>query len=211
MHSAAVETLVHQAWSTSITYLAYRNRIGSLLVEHKTSGPNQSEAFIHYTRLNAHRMKRLDNTIQLLPAVEAQMRAATAPVGWLVLTEAWCGDAANSIPVMEKLAMAAPDIDLRLVWRDENTALMDAFLTGGSRSIPKLIAFHKQEGQVLYTWGPRPRAAQEMMQQYKAMEPAPPYEVIAQNIQKWYNMDNTQSIQKEIGALAVCSKGELIA
>jgi hypothetical protein len=53
-----------------------------------------------------------------------------------VLSEDWCGDAVNSVPYLARLAELAPNLDLRVLARDENPDLMDAHLTRGSRSIP---------------------------------------------------------------------------
>jgi len=184
-----------------MTYLEYRNLIGSLLVQGKTTGPNQSEAYVHYTRLNAHRMNRLDKTLTLLPETVRAIEAVQEPVGWLVITEAWCGDAANSVPVLEKMAAASNHIDMRLVLCDEQSALMDHFLTEGGRSIPKLIAFRKTDGELLYEWGPRPEPAQQLMRDYKQLNPRPPYSKISEKIQRWYNADKTQQIQAEVAAL----------
>lgn len=52
----------------------------------------------------------------------------------LVITEDWCGDASNTVPILARLAEAAPNLDIRLVKRDENPDLMDAHLTDGGRT-----------------------------------------------------------------------------
>ena len=57
----------------------------------------------------------------------------------LVLAEGWCGDAAQILPVINKIAEYSSLIDLKVVCRDENPELMDQFLTNGSKSIPKVI------------------------------------------------------------------------
>lgn len=210
MSHSAREKEVHQAWTASITYKAYRNLIGTLLVQNKTTGPNQSEAYIHYTRLNAHRMNRLDRTVQLLPETITALNSQEEPIGWLVITEAWCGDAANIVPVLQQMAEQNEAIDMRLVLRDDHPTLMDHFLTEGGKSIPKLIAFRKADGQVLYEWGPRPEPAQQLMREYKAMEQPPAYSEIAETIQKWYNKDRTALIQSEVATL-VAQHAEILA
>ena len=58
---------------------------------------------------------------------------------WLILTEAWCGDAAQNIPTIEKIARENDRIKTLYLLRDENLELMDKYLTGGARAIPKLI------------------------------------------------------------------------
>lgn len=90
-------------------------------------------------------------------------RARALPGMWRViaLTEDWCGDAINTLPVFDRLAGATPSIELRILLRDENLDLMDAHLTNGtSRSIPVLIAYDGEFRERGW-WGPRPAPIQE--------------------------------------------------
>ena len=64
------------------------------------------------------------------------------------------------------MAEVNSNINLQLVLRDENLELMDLFLTNGGRSIPKLIALDK-DLNILFTWGPRPQTATNMVLDYK--------------------------------------------
>jgi hypothetical protein len=185
----------------SISYEAYKQLIDDLLAEGKTTGPQQSEALTHYTQLNVQRMHRIEKTIQLLPEALEQIRAVTRPQTWLVLTEGWCGDAAQSLPVMKALADLNPNIRVRFLLRDDNLELMDRNLTNGiSRSIPKLIAVDPTTGAELFTWGPRPTALQELF--YGMRSKGLPYDVIKEELQRWYNTDKTVTIQRELVALA---------
>lgn len=201
MNADNTASFMHEAWQTSMTYHAYRNLIGTLLLQHKTTGNNQSPEYVHYTRLNAHRMNRIDRTLVLHDATIRKLQKSTTPTCWLVITEAWCGDAANIIPVLEKMAQANPAITMRLVLRDNHPELMQAFLTDGGESVPKLIAFRQADGEQLYTWGPRPAAAQALMHTMKNATPTPDYAEIAENIQRWYNLDKTKQIQQEVAEL----------
>ena len=49
-------------------------------------------------------MHRVEKTIRILPEVREQMLRVSRPQTWLVLTEGWCGDASQSLPVMKALA-----------------------------------------------------------------------------------------------------------
>jgi hypothetical protein len=77
----------------------------------------------------------------------------------LVLSEDWCGDAVNSVPVVAALADAARNLDLRVLARDENPDLMDTHLTGSSRSIPVVMVLDECYEERAW-WGPRPRELQ---------------------------------------------------
>ena len=185
----------------SIPYETYKQMIEDLLATGKSTGPQQSEALTHYSQLNLQRMHRVEKTMQLLPEVKQQMAGVTRPQTWLVLTEGWCGDAAHSLPVIKALADLNPNIRMRLLLRDENPELMDRYLTNGiARSIPRLIAVDTATGSELFTWGPRPAALQESF--YGMRSEGLPYDVIKEELQRWYNGDKTATIQRELAALA---------
>jgi hypothetical protein len=77
----------------------------------------------------------------------------------LVLTEDWCGDAVNTLPVLAAISNRARNLDLRILSRDANLDLMDAHLTGRSRSIPIVIVLDGQYVERAW-WGPRPAPLQ---------------------------------------------------
>lgn len=78
----------------------------------------------------------------------------------LALSEDWCGDASNLLPVIARLAEHL-GWELRVLLRDQNLELMDGYLTDGrSRSIPVVIAID-EDGQELGWWGPRPTDLQK--------------------------------------------------
>jgi len=183
----------------SITFLQYINLIDRLVAEGKTTGPNQSEKMAEYTRLNRQRMHRLGKTIEIDPEVRAVVGRVNRPMIWLIITEAWCGDAAQNIPVIEKLAAENQGIETRYVLRDENLKLMDRFLTNGARAIPKLIALDVRTFEILGTWGSRPAAAQVLHRTRLAegIEKA----VVKEELQRWYNADKGVSLQQEFVAL----------
>src|SRR4029078_6385580 len=68
-------------------------------------------------------------------------RVSSLPGRWhlLVLSEDWCGDAVNTVPIVARLAERCPNVALRVLARDANPDIMDAHLTGRSRSIPVII------------------------------------------------------------------------
>ena len=115
----------------------------------------------------------------------------------LVLSEDWCGDAVNVVPVVARLAELASNADLRVLARDENPDLMDAHLTGASRSIPVVIVYDDDFNEVAW-WGPRPAALQAwVMGPGKALEPEAKY----REVRAWYARDRGVSTVEEIVAL----------
>jgi hypothetical protein len=179
----------------SLTFDEYISLIDKLLAEDKTTGPKQSEAMTHYATLNRQRMQRLSKTIELSDDIRSAARNLGREMFWLVITEGWCGDAAQNIPAIEKIAAESVNIETRYILRDENPELMDRFLTEGARSIPKLIALDAATLEVLGSWGARPASAQSLYHELKTQGLAKP--LIMENLQRWYNEDKSGSIQEE--------------
>ena len=185
--------------TNSFTYESYIKLVTDLLAEHKVTGPVQSEALTAYTKLNVHRMHRIQKTVVILPEVKAVIENISKPQTWLVLTEGWCGDAAQILPVLHALSMLNNNINLKLLLRDENLSLMDHYLTNGSKSIPKLIVVDTASGQEFFNWGPRPAELQEKFYQMK--QEGMSYELIKEDVHRWYAHDRTYSTQRELAAL----------
>ncbi|MEM6633027.1 MAG: thioredoxin family protein [Bacteroidota bacterium] len=188
---------VQSTFEKGMSYASYMQFIGQLVEEKRTTGPKQTEKMAEYTRLNYHRMKRLEKTMKLIPEARIYFQSITYPMNWLVITEAWCGDAAQLIPIFQKIAELNPQIDLRFTWRDENPELMDLYLTHGSRSIPKLVAFEPGQATERAIWGPRPKEAHDLVLAYKE-NPSKPYEELQQKLQIWYNKDKGIRSQQEL-------------
>ncbi|MBK8146993.1 MAG: thioredoxin family protein [Acidobacteria bacterium] len=183
----------------SMTWSGYANLLDRLLAEGKTTGPNQSDAMLDYAKLNIRRMKRVEKTTVLGESILASVRENRRKMIWLIITEGWCGDAAQSIPVIERIAAAAENIETRYVLRDENLGLMDAYLTNGARSIPKLIALDAETLAELGTWGPRPRVAMDYFLEMKSI--GLDKSEMMEKLQRWYNEDRNQAIQNEFQQL----------
>ncbi|MEP6844748.1 MAG: thioredoxin family protein [Panacibacter sp.] len=180
-------------------YDEYRRLIDAFLMVGKSTAKNESESLVEYSKLNVVRMNRLDKTAEIIPELRERISEISAPQTWLVLTEGWCGDAAQIVPVLNKIAELNSNITLRFLLRDEHLDLMDQYLTNGiSRSIPKLVVLDENNDE-LFNWGPRPNALQELFYHMKAN--AMNNATIKEEIHKWYAKDKTVSIQKDLLAL----------
>ncbi|MBE7685812.1 thioredoxin family protein [Tenacibaculum piscium] len=194
-----MKKVIANSLAKGISYHEYRDLVKNLLEKGKSTGENQSEELLNYSVLNDKRMKRLDKTIKLTDEVLAKIKTVKAPQTWLVLSESWCGDAAQNLPVIHKMASENEQIQLKIVLRDENLALMDAFLTNGGRSIPKLIALDTNN-EVLGTWGPRPEIATKMVADYKA-EHGTLDAQFKESLQVWYNKNKGVNLQENLMSL----------
>ena len=192
---------LEKSLQNAISYETYRTLVSNLLANGKATGPLQSEALTNYSLLNDRRMKRLDKTLQISEDTISTINSIKEPQTWLTITEGWCGDAAQNLPVINKIAAINPNINLKVVLRDENLELMDLFLTNGGRAIPKLIALDA-EHNVIFTWGPRPSIATKMVVDYKAKNGNLDAQ-FKQDLQVWHNKDKGKSVQEDIVRLLI--------
>lgn len=192
-----MKAIYQKAHTNSLAYNDYLTLIDEKIAQKASTGHEQNQMLTDFTKLNRTRMKRLDKTQQILPELEIITKEITDKQVWLVLTESWCGDAAQNVPVLQKLAEMNPLIDLRLVLRDDNDELMQKYLTNGGKSIPKLIAVSADLEKELFTWGPRPVAAQVEVKRLLD-ENGGFNEKVKEGIQIWYNHDKGISMQHEL-------------
>ena len=192
-----MRSIIEQSLTRSYSYQEYRNVVSTLLKEGKSTGNEQSEDLTHYSELNEVRMNRLDKTMVVPEENIKRLQEINSEMIWLVISEGWCGDAAQILPIIHKMAEQSEKIDLKIVFRDENEELMNLFLTNGTKSIPKLIVLDKNSLEVLGDFGPRPTEAKQLILDYKATHGVVD-ETAKTELQKWYLHDKGLSTQGEI-------------
>jgi len=192
-----MDTIIKNSLEKSMSYEDYRVLVSELANTDSTTGEQQTEALIGYTKLNDKRMKRWDKTTKVLEAHQSQIKNSNRALTWLVITESWCGDAAHIMPVLNKVAALNSAINYKVVLRDENPELIDAFLTNGGRAIPKLIMIDDTTGRVVDTFGPRPSEATNAVNKYKAEHGGLTPE-FKEDLQRWYNKNKGQNIIEDV-------------
>jgi len=166
----------------------------------KVTNGNNTEAMLGYTKLNLQRFRRVYKTTKLKPEVVKKIKNTNREMVWLVINEGWCGDSAQSLPVLARIADESERITLKVILRDENLEIMDQYLTNGGRSVPKLIALDAKTFEELGTWGPRPEEAQNLYDKMKEDETST-YQERATAMQKWYSKNKGTAVQEEIADL----------
>ena len=188
---------IKQALENSFSFADYRKKVTSLIAEGKSTGHTQSEDLLKYSELNETRMNRLEKTIEVTDKTKTKLQNLDKKYIWLVLSEGWCGDAAQIVPVIHKMAEVTDKVELKIALRDDNDALMQHFLTNGGKAIPKLIVLDAETLEVVLDWGPRPHGAKQLILDYKAAHGVVD-ETAKIELQKWYLHDKGISIQNEI-------------
>jgi len=192
-----MKNILEKSLMTAQSYPEYKEMVLELLKEGKSTGVNQNADLFHFTKLNNQRMKRLDKQTKLHEETLSKTQKINKDFTWLVLTESWCGDAAQTLPVINKFAEANEKIDLKVVLRDENEELMNQFLTNGNKSIPKLIVVDNSSKEVVGSWGPRSAKAAKMVTDYKDKH-GKIDATLKTDLQNWYNEDRGLHIELEM-------------
>lgn len=144
--------------------------------------------------------QQIQNVIEQLSFDELMLQAIaqfTRPVVWLFITEPWCGDANANTPAWLKVAEMSTNIELQIVLRDQNTTLIDQYLTNGGIAIPKLVCIDALTGNDIGTWGPRPAALQALIPSIKEQYPND-FKGYVNAVEDWYAADKMQHLLAEI-------------
>lgn len=190
-----MKNLIESSVNKAMDYTQYNLLFKKLVAEGRTTGEETQEK-IDYTKLNFSRTKRLDKTAEFSEEAIEVFKNISEKQTWLVISEPWCGDAAQTLPFLNKIAQLLENIDLKIVLRDENPELMDKFLTNGSQSIPVVIILDS-DFNVINTFGPRSKAATKLVTDYKEHH-GKIDDAFKEMLQLWYNNDKGISIINDI-------------
>lgn len=104
--------------------------------------------YLERMQVNKERMAQFVDEVQISDE-DLQWWRSRGPLKVYVLTFDACGDALYNIPVMAKIAQQCPNIDLRVVQREENLDIMDRYLNQGIyRSVPTFIFMNENMEEI---------------------------------------------------------------
>ncbi len=197
MNTDTLTTITKDLIKGAYSYQEYSKLVEELYAEHRTTNDENGDDMLEYTKLNMQRSKRWDKRGVINGDLTDKLSNFPRKITWLVLTEGWCGDASQSLPFLNKMAEISPNVDLKLILRDEHLDVMDAYLTNGtSRSIPKLIALDTETLEELGTWGPRPKVIQDRFVEMVA-DSTMSNDDVKRELHLWYARDKGAGIQAE--------------
>lgn len=188
-----------EAFENALSYAEYLDAWRAHLATPKKELDKTGRIYQYYALYNQGRSTDVAEAFAPSADMLRVLSKIDAPVHWLVLTEDWCGDSAFSLPIIVALAEQNQHVTLRVLLRDDNLDLMDRYLTNGTRSIPKLIAFDPETGRELFQWGPRPVELAEARELWKA-EGADGKEITKRGV-AWYEDGGWHLVEDELVAL----------
>lgn len=187
-------TLIENISDTGIDFETFKRNFNRQVENPDLQNPGEVK-FYEYRKLNLQRTNRLDKTFIPSEDLVNIISKIKKPQIWMVITESWCGDSAQSLPIIAKAAALNRNINLRIVLRDENPDIMDKYLTNGSRSIPKFVVFDEDNNE-LFQWGPRPVEAQKLYGRLK--DEGKEKSEINKELHLWYGRNRGKEIEKEL-------------
>jgi thiol-disulfide isomerase/thioredoxin len=103
----------------------------------------------------------------LEPQLEALLDALPRQVHVVAIAEPWCGDVRRHVPVLQRLAQSAPNLEVRYITREQHPDVFVRFLTNGGEAIPKFV-FLSDQFVECGNWGPMPAADRVLIARGKA-------------------------------------------
>jgi hypothetical protein len=184
--------------SISYSFEEYLELVKGCVERSTTTGVELNEQKIEATKINLHRMTRITKQLILTDEIIELVQNLKADWKWVVITEAWCGDGAQIIPVIAKISTLSNNIKLEIVLRDENPELIKKYHTNNSLAIPKLICFDGNLKSEIGVWGPRPSKISEKVKEFKLNNPSLSHEDFVKEVQSFYNKDRGISIVEDM-------------
>lgn len=186
---------IKKFWDEALSYEEYMKLGQDIADQPKTE---TEKAYAKYYELGIQRMNRMMKTYKPDPEAMKAVGEKQFSGKILIISEPWCGDASNAVPIATKLFK---DNEVRITLRDQNPSLIDDFLTNGiSRSIP-IVVFLDQDFEVIGHWGPRPEHGRRLFEKHRADPEVYSEEQLHNDLQVYYAKDKGVSTTEEMLAL----------
>ncbi len=185
-------------WNKGVSYADYKEIITEKAQKEKDSSDEEIREKAEYTHLNLSRIHRNDKTLVLESLILSRLKNINRKRHILVISEGWCGDAAQSVPVVNKLAENSDMLEMRVIFRDEDERLINRYLTNGAQSIPIVIILDAENFEEIAHWGPRPEPLFPFLKKYKENPETYTHDDFVLDLQNFYNKDKGHSVAEEL-------------
>ena len=157
--------------------------------------------------MNLKQSRDIRKNFRYNPGMEKKAKSYNADLKILVISEGWCEDAAQIVPIVDRLAETI-GVELKIVLRDENLALMEEYHTDGSFSVPMVIGV-TPEGEEAFRFGPRPAKAMVFTNRFKKDPDKYSKDDFIEDLDRFYLENHGQDIITEILELVEAYQSEL--
>ena len=151
---------------------------------------------VPYYAINLKQSREIRKNFRYNPGMEKKAKSYNAELKFLVISEGWCEDASQIVPIVDRLAETI-GIECKIVFRDENLELMEEYHTNGSFSVPIIIGV-TPEGEEAFRFGPRPAKAMEFTNRFKKDPDKYSKDDFIEDLDRYYLENHGQDIISEI-------------
>lgn len=179
-------------WDNAISFEEYINIANQRL----TNPTNEKDIeFKGYYELGLQRMDRVLKKFVRDDEQLQQLKDKNFSGKILIISEAWCGDASATVPALVKFFEGENAVKIFL--RDNDTTLIDQFLTNGTQSIPKVLILD-ENFELKNSWGPRPKHGNELLLKYKTDPENYTKDQFYNDLQIYYSRNRGKDVIQEI-------------
>jgi hypothetical protein len=191
--------------NASISYEAYEAQMEAIVAKSHHISIHLIEDSTHAVRMNLIKMERLDKAARITASTRFFIVGYKKELIWLVLSHPESEDAAQVLPILNKIATLSSVIKFKIAPPEINEKEPDLAKISDA-SYPKLLIIDPDDLRILATWGPYSAELMavlalrdEALKAYDSpQEKAQAAHSWATKIQRWYAKDKTYSIQKEL-------------
>lgn len=183
---------MEQYWNQTIDFETYM----TVSKDRTHNNPNPNDSYQSYYELGLQRMERTLKTFKVQPEALEKIQRKNFQGKILIISEPWCGDASATVPAVARF-MEAANIETRIFLKDDDTSLIEQFLTNGTQSIPKIIIL-SEDFSVKATWGPRPKYGMQLLKKHKENPETYPKETFYNDLQIYYAKNRGKDAIEEL-------------
>lgn len=183
---------IEHYWNEAVSYATYKSDALERISSPKSDDDTEKR---DYYKLGIQRMNRMEKLFRPSEDDADTLIRKNFSGKILIISEVWCGDASQAIPVI--YALFKNKNEVRIVYRDQNEELINQFLTDGSQAIPKVLLLN-DNFEVVNTWGPRPEHGNELLKEFKANPETYEREEFYNDLQVYYAKNRGRDTVDEI-------------
>lgn len=190
-----MKKIVSDCLQNCFNYLEYEEILNQIRSD-SPSLNNLSEEQSDYVSLEKNE-NQFDETISITKDTIGKINRFKNKYTWLVITEKWCIDTRQLIPICNKMAAFSENIELKIAFLEKDTIWIHNTVDE-IQIFPTLIILNKNDNsKMLAEWGPRPKGATDLLKSRMKKSGKIPTSAF-EEMKMWYFQNKGVSTQFEL-------------